>query len=247
MENQPITAPTPPPAPARPSGLTALVVVVAFVLGVFAGRVLFAPASASPEDLAALVRGVVAEEIAKLDSGASETAALVDNDPFFGAEDAPVTIVEFSDFYCGFCGRFATQTLPQLQEVYGDKVRFVYRDMPIIGGQASLDAAIAANCAHEQGQFWEFHNLIFENNAARDRAAFVGFATELGLDVAAYETCLDDPAQRNEVTLDLLDGQGLGITGTPAFYINGRFVSGAQPFETFALLIDTELAKLGVE
>lgn len=232
-------------AAVRPATSTVVFALAAFVIGLLVGGLLF-NTGVSSEQLETVVRSVVAEEIAKMQSN-PQMANLADNDPFFGPEDAPITIVEFSDFYCTFCTRFATQTLPRLQEAYGDKIKFVYRDMPIIGGQISLQAAVAANCAHDQGKFWDFHNLLFNNNQARDTTAFIGFADELGLDTDTFQACLSDQAKVNEVTLDLLDGQALGISGTPAFYINGRFVSGAQPFETFALLIDTELARLGLE
>lgn len=235
--------------PSRSALIVALVAVVAFAAGLIAGGVLFGGQSGlNQQEMAALVRSIVAEEVAKV--GGDSSASLINNvsdDPAFGPDDAVITIVEFSDFYCSFCGRFANQTLPQLQANYGDKIRFVYRDMPIIGGQASVDAAIAASCANQQGKFWDYHNLLFSNPEARDITARVAFAGELGMDVAAFETCINDPAQLDEVRLDLLDGQALGITGTPAFYINGRFLSGAQPYDTFKLLIDTELAKLGVE
>jgi protein-disulfide isomerase len=234
--------------PSRQSLIIALVAVFFFAAGLIAGGVLFGGGGINQQELAALVRSVVAEEVAKV--GGDGSAALINNisdDPSFGADDSVITIIEFSDFYCSFCGRFATQTLPQIQAAYGDKIKFVYRDMPIIGGQASVEAATAANCANEQGKFWEYHNILFANPNARDITARVAFAGELGLDVAAFETCINDPAKVDEIRLDLLDGQALGIGGTPAFYINGRFISGAQPFETFQLLIDTELAKLGVE
>lgn len=258
-EETPITAPVATPVtvqsapseaapelagPSRQTLTTALVGAVCLIIGLVAGGLLFGGAT-DPQALASVVRSVVADELARNSSGGPSNVELVDDDPFFGAEDAPITIVEFSDFYCSFCGRFADQTLPRLREEYGDRIRFVYRDMPIIGGQVSVQAAIAANCAENQGKFWEFHDALFANNGARDRAAFVSFASEMGMDTAAFETCLDDRAMADEVTLDLLDGQALGITGTPAFYINGRFVSGAQPFETFSLLIDAELNKLG--
>lgn len=238
--------------PSRQTLVIALVAVFFFAAGLLVGGLLLGGSNGvDTQELAELVRSVVADEVSKVAGGDSgSNTALINNisdDPSFGPEDAPITIVEFSDFYCPFCGRFSDQTLPQIRTTYGDKVKFVYRDMPIIGGQISVEAAVAANCANAQGKFWEFHDIIYANNDARERAAFIAFAGELSLDTTAFEVCLDDPAQVDEVRLDLLDGQGLGISGTPAFYINGRFVSGAQPFETFALVIDAELRKLGLE
>lgn len=230
------------------AGLRTAVVALVFLLIGFVGGVMLTNSRVNTADLESIVRAVVAEELANAGGlgGGSSAASLIDNDPSFGPADAPITIVEFSDFYCTYCTRFATETLPRLQERYGDHIHFVYRDLPIIGGQVSVDAAVAGNCAHDQGKFWEFHNLLFANNAARARDLYVSFASELGMDADAFTLCLDDPAKVDEVMLDYVDGQTLGITGTPKFYINGKVISGAQPYDTFALVIDAELTKAGI-
>lgn len=241
-----------PPAaePARPRGTglqTGLVALVFLGIGLLGGAIAFGNRGPSTAEIETLVRSVVAEEMARVGTGSGTTnVSLVDDDPSFGPADAPITIVEFSDFYCTFCTRFATETLPKIQEQYGEYVRFVYRDLPIIGGQVSFDAAIAGNCAYAQGKFWEFHNILFAHNSAREQSAWIAFADELGMDAEAFTACLDDKAHEEEVTLDYLDGQGLGIQGTPAFFVNGRSISGAQPFNTFALVIDAELRKQGI-
>lgn len=233
-------------APTASMSQTVVVGLIFLLIGFISGGIVFGR-TVDTAQLERSIRAIVAEEVANLNaSSGPATAELADNDPALGPEDAPVTIVEFSDFYCSFCGRFANETLPRLQETYGDYIRFVYRDMPIIGGQISVDAAIAGNCAHAQDNFWGFHNLVFQNTAARSRDAYIGFAEELGLDTEAFTTCLDDRAMSEEVTLDYIDGQGLGISGTPAFFINGRKISGAQPFDTFAVVIDSELRKAGI-
>ena len=226
----------------------AAIALVFLVIGFAAGAALLGGRGADTAELETMVRQIVAEEIANAGGlGGSPTgASLADDDPSFGPDDAAVTIVEFSDFYCQFCTRFANETLPQLQARYGDNIRFVYRDLPIIGGQASIDAAVAGNCAYGQDKFWEFHNILFTNNAARSRDMYISFADELGMDVDAFTTCLDDEANLDEVMLDYVDGQTLGIQGTPRFYINGKVISGAQPFDTFALVIDSELEKAGI-
>lgn len=225
---------------------TIIVGLVFLVIGFIGGGIVFGR-GVDTAQLERSIRAIVAEEVANMSaSGGTANADLADNDPSFGPDDAVVTIVEFSDFYCSFCGRFAAETLPRLRETYGDYIRFVYRDMPIIGGQISVDAAVAGNCAHAQDNFWGFHDLIFQNAGARSRDAFISFADELGLDTELFAACLDDRAMSEEVTLDYIDGQGLGITGTPAFYINGRPITGAQPFNTFALVIDSELRKAGI-
>lgn len=235
----------------RPNSSAVLIVIVAalfVVIGFITGAIIFSNRSLNAGDVEALVRSIIEKELA-VSSGSGgqiDSVALIDDDPSFGPTDAPVTIVEFSDYNCPFCTRFAGETLPRLRQQYGSLIRFVYRDLPIIGGQSSIDAAVAGNCAHIQGKFWEFHDLLFANSEARERDIYVAFADELGMNTGAYTTCLDDKAQLDEVTLDYLDGQGLGIDGTPAFFINGKTIRGAQPFDTFALVIDKELERLGI-
>lgn len=235
------------------SQLTTNYIVIATVflgIGILMGRLIFG-STGSNVDMTA-IRAAIAEAVASADIGAGSggslsALSLVDDDPALGPENAPVTIIEFSDFNCGFCGRFATETLKQITDTYGDQVRIVYRDLPIIGGQESVNSAVAAECAAEQGKFWEYHNLLFENAQARGRDAYVAFAQELGLDTAAYSTCLDDPAMLEEVRLDFIDGQSLDITGTPHFIVNNRKVSGAQPFDVFQAIINAELEAVGVD
>ena len=172
--------------------------------------------------------------------------ALVDDDPFLGDENAPVTIIEFSDYQCPFCGRFFSQTLPQIKEKYikTGKVRLVDRDFPLdsIHSQAT-PAALAANCAGEQGKYFEYHDKIFENQPSLGIASLKQWAEELGLDVTAWERCIADPAQLQEVRKDLADGSAVGIQGTPGFFINGQLVSGAQPYTVFEQIIEAELSK----
>ncbi|MBC8170529.1 MAG: thioredoxin domain-containing protein [Anaerolineae bacterium] len=174
-------------------------------------------------------------------------AQLADDDPAFGPADAPITMVEFSDFNCPVCARFTLNTLPQIQSTYGDQIRYVYRDMPIIGGSVSVQTAIAAECAADDGKFWEFHHLLFSNTQARSPEAYIGFADELGLNTSAYTTCLSDQAKYDEVILDLVYGQARDIRGTPAFYVNGQLINGAMPFEIFRTVINNELNKVGIQ
>ena len=171
----------------------------------------------------------------------------VSDNPSLGADDAPVTIIEFSDFRCGFCGRFARETLQPLLASYDEsQVQFVYRDF-VIFGQASYEAALAAECAHDQDQFWAFHDLIFDNQQGLGRDLYLTWATDLEMDVDQFTTCYDEQTHRDEITADFTYGQGLGLTGTPTFFINGRVVSGAQPQEVFKSIIDEELASASGE
>jgi protein-disulfide isomerase len=165
----------------------------------------------------------------------------VDDDPAHGPVDAPVIMIEFSDFNCPYCGRFARETLPLLRENYEGRIRFVYRDYPILG-DSSLQAAIAAECADDQGAFWEFHDLLFENQGSFNQAMFIRFGEALELNIEQFTACHNDPATRDEIGGDFAVAQRLGVSGTPTFFINGRPVVGAQPYEVFQGVIDEELA-----
>ncbi len=167
------------------------------------------------------------------------------NDPFKGSKQAKVTIVEFSDFQCPFCARVGP-TLKQIESTYGDKVQIVFRDFPLTSiHPLAQTAAEAANCATEQGKFWEYHDRLFENQAALQPDALKKHAAELGMDAGQFNACFDGGKYREDVMKDMQDAQRLGVTGTPAFFVNGRFLSGAQPFEAFAQIIDEELGGAG--
>jgi protein-disulfide isomerase/plastocyanin len=167
-----------------------------------------------------------------------------DDDPVKGDPNAPVTIIEFSDFECPFCGRFYTDTLPGLEEKYikTGKVKLVYRDFPLESiHPTARPAAEAGECADDQGKFYEFHDLAFENQRGLTRDNFVKWAGELGLDVDRFTKCLDSNTHAAEVSKDLADGTAAGVTGTPAFFVNGRLLSGAQPLSAFEAIIEAEL------
>ena len=165
----------------------------------------------------------------------------VDDDPSIGPEDAPVTIIEFAEYECHYCGQ-SKAVLDQVVETYGDKVRLVYRDFPLGFHQRAIPAAVAANCAGAQGQYFAMHDKLLANQVNLDDATFKTYAEELGLDIPAWETCLTDPAQVAEIQADLQAGTEAGVSGTPGFFINGVFLGGALPFSTFKAVIDQELA-----
>ena len=167
-----------------------------------------------------------------------------DDDPFWGPENARVTVVEFADFQCPFCQRHVEETLAQLKDAYRNSVRYVFRDFPIdnLHPQAFM-AAEASQCAFAQGEFWAFHDLLFENQDALAEADLKQHAAALSLDTVAFEDCLESGAYRDEVQADFDDGVAYGVTGTPAFFVNGRAVDGAASFSVFQRIIDEELAK----
>lgn len=159
-----------------------------------------------------------------------------------GPADAPVTIVEFSDFQCPFCVR-AFPTVKKIFESYGDRVRFVYQDLPLDMHPFAIKAAEAGACADDQGRFWEMHDRMFAANGKLDVAELKAYATELGLDAPRFASCLDEGQRASRWQAGKALAESYGISGTPAFFINGRFVSGARPFETFSDIIDDELAR----
>jgi protein-disulfide isomerase len=164
----------------------------------------------------------------------------VDDDPSLGPEDAPITIVEFSDFNCPYCQRFHHDTFQPLLENYGDKIHFVYRDFPVTS-QESYRAAQAAQCANEQGEFWPYHDALFTGALELGPAAYRQYAEELGLDSEALMQCVEEERYAEEVQEDARYASGLGVSGTPTFFINGIPLVGAQPLNRFTQVIDGEL------
>jgi predicted DsbA family dithiol-disulfide isomerase len=162
--------------------------------------------------------------------------------PVRGNPKAPVTVVEFSDFQCPYCVR-ARPTVNRVRETYGDKVRWVFRHFPLDFHAQAQKAGEAAACAEEQGRFWEMHDLLWTNTAKLQVADLKAHATTLGLDAARFGQCLDSGRHAGLVEADLQAGQGYGVSGTPAFFVNGRPLVGAQPFDAFAQVIDDELER----
>jgi len=161
----------------------------------------------------------------------------VDDDPSIGPADAPVTIVEFSDFQCPYCQQ-SVGVLKELRRLYGKKIRLVYRDYPGPTHPHAPRAAEAAQCAGDQGKFWEYHDLLFDRQTPGTGWDYASLASELGLHSETFSTCLISGRYREEVSKDLQDGFTLGITSTPTFFINGRPLVGARPVAAFAALID---------
>ncbi|MCD4666604.1 DsbA family protein [archaeon] len=176
-------------------------------------------------------------------SGLVDAKQFTDDDAVLGDPDAPVTIIEWSDYECPFCSRFWSQTLPQIKEQYIDtgKVKLVYRDFPLSFHQNAQKAAEATECVREQGgdeAFWKMHDKIFENQQSLSEANLKIWANELGYDISE---CLDSGKYTSETQKDLSDGSTAGIRGTPGFLVNGQLVSGAQPFSAFEQVIESQL------
>jgi protein-disulfide isomerase len=161
--------------------------------------------------------------------------------PAKGPDKAPITIVEFSDFECPYCSRAET-VVAEVLRAYPDKIRIVYRDFPLPNHPNAVKAAEAAHCAGDQGKYWEMHAKLFSSPQALDVKSLKGNAKALGLDPAKFDACLDGGGKARLVEENKKAGAALGVTGTPAFFVNGIMINGAQPFEAFKEVIDAELA-----
>jgi protein-disulfide isomerase len=170
-------------------------------------------------------------------------AAVSIDGPTRGSAGAPVTIVEFEDFQCPFCKK-AQDTLEQVLVRYKDKVRMVHRDFPLQPlHPASWKAHEAGRCAEEQRKFWEYRNSLYRNAPAANLEQLNNYASQVGMNLPDFKKCLDSGKFRSVVQKDVDEGDRLGVEGTPAFFINGRRLSGAQPENEFARIIDEELSK----
>jgi protein-disulfide isomerase len=163
-----------------------------------------------------------------------------------GGADAPVTLIEYTDFQCPFCTR-VQPTLDTIVSRYGDNVRHVFKHLPLAMHAEARMAAEASMCAGDQGKFWELHDWLFANSKNLSRETIVEQARALELDDEVFTACLDDESYAAAVQQDMIEAQGLGISGTPGFLINGRILRGAQPLDAFVEVIDDELRRAGIE
>jgi protein-disulfide isomerase len=162
--------------------------------------------------------------------------------PVRGDPDADVAVVEFSDFQCPFC-RSAVGTLDQIAQAYGDKVKIVFKHLPLGMHPKAPAAHAAAEAAHRQGKFWPMHDKIFANQGEMSPEKYREYARELGLDLARYDRDVADPKVKQRIDADAAEAARLGVTGTPTFFVNGRYVEGAVPFEQIKSMLDRDLGK----
>jgi protein-disulfide isomerase len=171
---------------------------------------------------------------------AARVEVSADDDPFLGPKEAPITIIQFAEYQCPYCGK-AGESVDQVMKEYEGKIKMVYRDFPLSFHDRAIPAAVAANCSGDQGKYWEMHNLLMGNQRALSESDLTAHATSLSLDLDKWNECRKDPKQSAEVNKDFEDGQKVGVTGTPAFFVNGVMLSGAVPFAQFKEIIDREL------
>jgi protein-disulfide isomerase len=216
---------------------------VAFVIGLFAGYLIWgrSMAAAAANNAAA---NPAANQPAAIQSPQPVTRYKVDDggNPAIGPKDAPITIIEFSDYQCPYCLKWNTEVYQRLLQAYPNKIRFVYRDFPLYSIHPEAGpAAEAADCAGEQGRYYDFHDKLFSGELELSAAAYIQYATELGLDLAKFNDCISSHRSKAEVTADYQYASNLGVRSTPTFFINGIALIGAQPFENFQQIIDKEL------
>ena len=183
---------------------------------------------------------VLAEAVG-VDLGTRDIVGIdVSESPFLGPEEAPITIVEFSDFECGYC-RKVYPTLLQIRNEYDSEVKIVFKHFPLSFHKNALLAHRAAISAGEQGKFWEMHDLIFENFKDLSRETMLEYASRLNLDSPQFEETLDSQTSKDLIDRDIILGRDNGVTGTPVFFVNGRKLVGAQPFSVFKEEIERAL------
>jgi protein-disulfide isomerase len=214
---------------------------LAFGLGLLAGYLIFAfplqgKLKAANAELAALKgESPVPQQVRRYDIP-------VDDDPGIGPEDAPILIIEFSDYECPFCQKWHAEVWPLIQSKYGDQVRLVYRDFPLFDMHPNASpAALAANCANDQGKYWEFHSALFSGQYPLSQQSYDAIAADLGLNASTFDSCVETEKYKAEIEADYQFAAELGIQSTPTFFVNGLAIVGAQPFEMFDQLITMEL------
>ena len=166
----------------------------------------------------------------------------VDDDPAQGNPNAPIKLIEFSEFQCPFCKR-ARPVLDKVLSTYQGKIYYVFRDFPLSFHKDAKNAAMAANCAHDQGKYWDFSKELWAQQQQLGDTTYTNAAKKIGLNLSQFNQCYTSRKYEKEINKDQNDGMEVGVSGTPAYFINGKFLSGAQPFESFKEIIDEELAK----
>lgn len=235
------------PPPQRPSdgGITIRIhhkhlwgltgILAGLAIGFFAGR----GSVEGPQVV--LYGGGATGSAAASDVPAGPVDVATDGRPALGPADAKVTVVEFVDFECPFCGRYARDTFPKLVREYGSRIRYVSRHFPLPIHEHAIPVAIAAECAFRQDRYWEFHRAVFADQEHLESGGVRTAARRAGLDPGRFQSCRREPSVRAAVERDLADGRRYGVQATPTFFVNGQLLRGAQPFATFKAVIDAAL------
>jgi protein-disulfide isomerase len=217
---------------------------VALVAALAAGFALGRTSGVEPQAILYTPAGVGAVEDARATSNAPrapDVDELADR-PSRGSEDAAVTMVEFVDFECPFCGAYARDTLSRIDEEYGDRIRYVSIQFPLAVHAHARQAARAAVCADDAGVYWEYHELLFDHQDRLDEDGLVDLAAEAGAPRGEFVSCLSSTESRDRVDADVELAVGLGVRSTPTLFVDGEPMVGAQSFSQFRTVIDDALA-----
>jgi protein-disulfide isomerase len=251
METNELTPPTPAVSKAH-AWVTSVPLAILVAAAMVSGSILYIGSGGIPsaliKDAAAPSQGDVQEPApVAIDDPSVLFGA---NDPVIGNAKAKVTIVEFSDFQCPFCRKFFNETYAQIKKEYIDtgKARMVFRHYPLPFHDAAKPSALAAACANEQNKFWQFHDKMFQEQDKKGTgtvtygvAELKTWAAQVGVNATQFNACLDSAKYASKVDVDTADGAKYGVNGTPSFFINGKLLVGAQPFEKFKAMIDAAL------
>lgn len=228
-----------------------LTAAIFFGLGFVIAYLLYGSNSASPSrnDIQAAVSATFTALTPPPPTAIPVALTLADHSPSLGPDSAPITIVEFSDFTCGYCGYFHRDTLNALLEHYGDNVRFVYRYFPRF--EEAVPLSVAGQCSQEQGKFWEYSNLLWLNQISEEpadltTATLASFAQQSGINIDQFNTCFNSENATNLIISDYQTGRSFGVNATPTYFINGEVFVGAQPIELFINFIDDQLRQQGL-
>jgi protein-disulfide isomerase len=216
-----------------------LLIPIAFGLGLFAGYLIWG------RSIAAVASGITDGTPAASQTPQKVTRYQVDEggNPAIGPKNAPITMIEFSDYQCPYCLKWNSEVYQRLLKAYPDKIRFVYRDFPLTSIHPEAEAAAeAADCAGAQGRYFDYHDKLFSGELELGSKAYIQYANELGLNETKFNDCMSNHLYKDEVNADFQYAANLGVRSTPTFFINGIALIGAQPYEAFQQVIDKELS-----
>jgi len=223
------------------SGFVAGIAIIAVVTSLYLANITFSdtnlPAQAEQEQV---VDAGTTDPVIDDQPSFATVPEFNEDDNYLGNKDASVVLIEYSDIQCSFCERHHP-TMNQLFEYFGDDVVWVYRHFPLSFHPEAVPAAVATECAGEQGKFFDFIDVMFENQSTLGDDLYLQTATDLGLDLTAWQTCVDSGVYEKEIAAEMSAGAAAGVKGTPATFINGQLISGAVPYETFKTVIELEL------
>lgn len=218
--------------------LFVLLIIAAFLVGSFYTRVQMLEQGINSPSSA----GATPTPVSKQLSNDKFNEVVKDAILVFGDKNAKVKLVEFTDFECPYCASFFSETLPQIEQEYGDKIAYYLRHFPLYSIHANAEnASLASECAKEQGKFREMHDLIFQNQRKISANDLKSYAVKLGLKIDQFNTCFDSQKYKDNVDRDAKLGGQIGVGATPTFFLNGRLINGAQPFSVFQRAIEEEL------